>query len=143
MSDLPRNVGIPHRAAIRNNVAKLNQGKDTMTDQSDVSQKKLSGSKPPRAIKPAGARRAPVERPGQGLKESDILAFNHGAEHAFVDLITGILAEEGKLSYRNAVREAAYELGVSIETAKRYLEKHSARRAEFCIEDGSVSLRRK
>jgi hypothetical protein len=112
-----------------------------MTNQDEATPKKQSKAKAPRPIKPATERRAPIDKPGQGLKESDILAFNHDAEAAFVSLITGILQEDGKLSYREAVREAAFELNVSIETAKRYLEKHSARRAEFYIEDGSVTLR--
>jgi hypothetical protein len=102
-------------------------------------------AKPHRAaLRTDAQRRAKpkVEKPGQGLKQSDILAFNHDAENAFVRLLKDLLQEDGKLSYREAVREAAFELNVSIETAKRYLEKHSARRAEFCIEDGSVTLRR-
>jgi hypothetical protein len=142
MSALPKNVGIPHRRAIRNYVAKLNL-EESMTDkENNVSQEQLSRSKKTKTNKTVGMRRAPVEKPGQGLKQSDIVAFNHSAEGAFVTLITGLLTDDGKLSYREAIREAAYELGVSIETAKRYLEKHSARRAEFCCEDGSVKLRR-
>jgi hypothetical protein len=91
--------------------------------------------------KPVRNQRKQVKRPGQGLKQSDILAFNHEAEMSFVELISGLLQEDGSITYREAVREAAFELNISIETAKRYLEKHSARRAEFSIEDGSVILR--
>jgi predicted transcriptional regulator YheO len=114
-----------------------------MTKQDNATLKKLHGPNKPKTTKPATAmrRNKPIEKPGQGLKQTDILAFNQDAEKAFVRLITELLREDGKLSYREAVREAAYELNVSIETAKRYLEKHSARRAEFCIEDGLVTLR--
>jgi hypothetical protein len=113
-SDLPENIVRPHRAALRAH-AQAASGK----------------TKSPRRI----------DLPSQGLKQSDILTFNNDAERAFVRLISEILREDGPLSYREAIREAAYELNVSTETAKRYLEKHSARRAEFCIEDGYVSLR--
>jgi hypothetical protein len=140
MSDLSESVARPHRAAHRNYAHLPEPKKESMTKQDDTRPKKISRPKPTR---PAGKQRDRIEGPGQGLKQTDIVAFNHHAEHAFVALITGILQEDGKLSYREAVREAAYELGVSIETAKRYLEKHSARRAEFCIDDGSVTLRRK
>jgi predicted transcriptional regulator YheO len=95
----------------------------------------------PKPVKLTDRRSTPIEKPGQGLKQTDIVAFNQDAEHAFVDLITTILQEDGKLSYREAMQEAAFELNISTETAKRYLVKHSAHRAEFCIEGGSVTLR--
>jgi len=112
-----------------------------MTNQDEVPRKQLSRSKPTKAIKPKDGCRSRIEQPGQGLKESDVVAFNGVSDPAFVELITGILREEGKLSYRDALRETAFELGVSIETAKRYFERHSARRAEFCIENRFVTLR--
>lgn len=87
-------------------------------------------------------RKEQTKKPDQGLKQTDVVAFNHEAEPAFVSLIKGLIqSENGAISYREAVREAAFELNVSIDTAKRYLEKHSARRAEFSIADGSVKLR--
>ena len=79
--------------------------------------------------------------PSQGLKQTDIISFNQDAEAAFIGLISGILREEGQLSYRDAIQEAAFELNVSTETAKRYLVKHSARRAEFCLTGKSITLR--
>jgi hypothetical protein len=109
-----------------------------MPTQEDAKPRKRTRSKP---VKPDKGQSKPFEKPGPGLKQSNVVAFNQDAEVAFIRLITGILKEDGKLSYREAVRETAFELNVSIDTAKRYLEKHSARRAEFCIEDGSVTLR--
>jgi predicted transcriptional regulator YheO len=80
--------------------------------------------------------------PDQGLKQTDLVAFNQNAEQVFVSLLKELIqSENGIISYREAVRETAFELNVSIDTAKRYLEKHSARRAEFSIADGSVRLR--
>jgi hypothetical protein len=121
MSDLPKTVGRSHRAALRNHLAKNPIQKDE-------------------AVKPT-SKKARSEKPDQGLKQTDIVSFNHEAERSFVKLIQDIIREDGPLSYREAIREAAYELNVSIETAKRYMEKHSARRAEFSISDGYVSLR--
>ncbi len=112
-----------------------------MTEAAKTTIKTRSKGKAPRATKPARNQRKQIERPGQGLKQSDILAFNHEAEKSFVKLISELLQEDESISYWEAVREAAFELNISIETAKRYLEKHSTRRAEFCIDDGSVTLR--
>ena len=112
-----------------------------MTETQKTTPKNSAKAKVPGATTPARNQLKQIERPGQGLKQSDILAFNHEAEKSFVELISELLQENGSISYREAVREAAFELNISIETAKRYLEKHSARRAEFCIDDGSVTLR--
>ena len=112
-----------------------------MTEAEKIKIKARAKGNAPRVTKPAGYQRKQVERPGQGLKQSDIVAFNHEAEKSFVKLISELVQEDVSISYREAVREAAFELNISIETAKRYLEKHSARRAEFCIDDGSVTLR--
>lgn len=155
MSDLPPNIARPHRAAHRNYKQQTNAGKDAMTGQNIVIPKKSTRIKPSKPIQtaaegrkgiakpiqPAADKRKGIEKPGQGLKQTDIVAFNQDAEVAFISLITGILKEDGKLSYREAIQEAAYELNISTETAKRYLVKHSARRAEFSIEDGSVTLK--
>ncbi len=108
MSDLPKSVGKPHRAALRHHA---------------------------RSLKPR------IAKPDQSLKHSDIIFFNQGAEKSFVKLLTDILKEEHRLPYREALREAAYELNVSIETSQRYLEKHIARHAEFKLEEGYVILR--
>jgi hypothetical protein len=140
MSDLPKSVGVPHRRAIRNYVKKLNEAEDKMDKQGAVKQKR-SGLKRTRPAKPSNGRHAP-EKPDQGLKQTDIVAFNQSAETAFVVLISRMLQEDGTLSYREALQEAAYELNISTETAKRYLVKHSARRAEFYCEGKSVTLRR-
>lgn len=139
MSDLSESVGRPHRAAHRHYAHLPEPGKDTLTKQDKAAPRKSSR---PKAVKPAVRKSAPTKKPGQGLKQTDIVAFNQDAEVAFVDLIAGILREDGQLSYREALQEAAYELNISTETAKRYLVKHSARRAEFCIEGRSVTLRR-
>jgi hypothetical protein len=123
MSDLPKSVGKAHRAALRNYLAE----KDKTVE---------LASKQPK-------RKSRTERPDQGLKQTDIISFNQGAEQSFVRIIQGIISEDGPISVREAIREAAFELNVSVETAKRYLEKHSARRAEFSISDGYVILRGK
>lgn len=123
MSDLPKSVGRAHRSAIRNHLAGKDQYVETATKQAK--------------------RKTKSEKPDQGLKQTDIISFNQGAERSFVKLLQGIIREDGPLTVREAIREAAYELNVSVETAKRYLEKHSARRAEFSISDGYVSLRSK
>jgi len=93
-------------------------------------------------VKPTAKPRKPQSsKPDQGLKQTDIISFNHGAEQGFVKLLKDIIHDDGPLTVREAIREAAFELGVSVMTAQRYLEKHSARRAEFSISDGYVSLR--
>jgi hypothetical protein len=77
------------------------------------------------------------------LKNLDILAFNEEAELAFVKLITEFCHERGGagVKLREVYAETAYELGVSTETAKRYLLKHTARRAEFVVVGSTVLLR--
>jgi len=74
------------------------------------------------------------------LKVIDLLEFNLCAEQEFVKVITA-LCSGGSPSVRECQAEAAFELNISIETAKRYLLKHTARRAEFVITDGKVGLR--
>jgi hypothetical protein len=143
-SDLPESIRKPHAAALRNSAKKpategINVTKDEEPER--VILKSETKRKPTRPSSSPTSRRKPIEMPSQGLKQSDILTFNCDAERAFVRLISEILREDGSLAYREAIREAAFELNVSTETSKRYLEKHCARRAEFSISDGFVTLR--
>lgn len=69
------------------------------------------------------------------LKRTDLNAFNTAAEGAFVSLICKFIAEEGPRTVRQVMSEASYELDVSPETAKRYLFKHTARRAHFRFDE--------
>jgi hypothetical protein len=74
------------------------------------------------------------------LKRTDLNAFNSAAESAFVNLICKLIVEEGPRTVRAVMSEASYELDVSPETAKRYLFKHTARRAHFRFtDDGRVT----
>lgn len=145
-SDLPENIAKPHRAALRNSAKKpATEGIDVNKDEQPerVILKSETKRKTTRPRSSPAARRKPIEAlPNQGLKQSDIVAFNCDAEHKFVLLIAKMLQEDGSLSYREAIIEAAFELDVSPATSKRYLDKHSARRAEFSITDGFVTLRR-
>ena len=76
------------------------------------------------------------------LKSLDLIAFNQGAEQRFVELVTAYLTEEGPQPVNAVVSEASFELDISPATAKRYLQKHSARRAEFLIQEKLVRLRK-
>lgn len=68
------------------------------------------------------------------LKENDVLAFNSVAEAEFCEFLCILLDEvKGKLTVNEAVQEASFELNISPVTAKRYLIKHTARRAQFAI----------
>lgn len=75
------------------------------------------------------------------LKALDLTEFNSRAEQEFVKLVSDFIHEEGEQRIRSVLAEVAFELNISIETAKRYLLKHSARRAEFIVNDGKVGLR--
>ncbi len=77
------------------------------------------------------------------LKTLDLTEFNTRAEAEFVLLVSEFIRErESNLPrVREVLAEAAFELNISIETAKRYLLKHTARRAEFQVIDGKVGLR--
>ncbi len=81
--------------------------------------------------------------PKPQLKDLDILTFNRQAERAFCELVTRwIEASEGQaLDVSWVIREAAFELDISPETAKRYLLKHSAQNASFVVADRCVRLR--
>ncbi len=76
------------------------------------------------------------------LKALDLIDFNARAEQAFVELVAAFVQEGSQPPrVREVLAEAAFELNISIETAKRYLLKHSARRAEFEVLGGVVTLR--
>lgn len=74
------------------------------------------------------------------LKAIDLIEFNQCAEQEFVKVVTELCAG-GSPSVRECQAEAAFELNISIETAKRYLLKHTAHHAEFKVENGKVGLR--
>jgi hypothetical protein len=67
------------------------------------------------------------------------VAFNHAAEKRFVEIARRLVP----CSVSHLVRETAFALDVSIETAKRYLLKHSASIAEFEVVRGIVMLRKR
>lgn len=72
------------------------------------------------------------------LKALDVIAFNRQAEVAFVSLLTRLISDGGgEVLLIDAIRETAFALDISTETAKRYLLKHTASAAEF-VSDGKV-----
>ena len=74
------------------------------------------------------------------MKHHDLVAFNSEAERAFLQLAKELL-DEGDCSPSELVQEACFVLDVSKETARRYLFKHTARRASLGIREGLVFLR--
>lgn len=76
------------------------------------------------------------------LKSVDPVLFNEGAEEEFIRIVRELLGEQahGKVKRAAVLQECAYELKVSTETVKRYLFKHTARKAEFREFDGWVFL---
>lgn len=95
-----------------------------------------------------GVRRIPkvsVPRDLVSLKVTDIIAFNSEAERAFVELLTAMCDAAGAegVSVRSVRAEAAYRLGISTETAKRYIEKWCvAPSAPFLIRDGMIFVKK-
>ena len=82
-----------------------------------------------------------IENDLTALKSLDIIAFNQGAEKSFVVIVSDFLKAEGPQPVSVVISEAAFELDISPATAKRYLVKHTARRAEFLVQDKLVRLR--
>ena len=76
------------------------------------------------------------------LKSFDIIAFNQSAEDRFVQLVTTILETEGPQPVNTIIAETSFDLDISPATAKRYLLKHSARKAEFLVHEKLVRLRK-
>jgi hypothetical protein len=76
------------------------------------------------------------------LKATDIVEFNRLAECEFVHIgLTLVDKAGGAMRVRELTIETAARLDISIETAKRYLLKHSASISEFLIEKGWVRTR--
>jgi hypothetical protein len=71
------------------------------------------------------------------LKTLDVIAFNLSAERRFVLLASRLVP----CTTQYLVRETAFALDISTETAKRYLIKHSADNAEFEIKRNVVLAR--
>lgn len=69
-----------------------------------------------------------------GLKCTDAIAFNSAAEEKFCALIQELLDAGESITPATIYQEAAFEINISITTAKRYLTKHTARRAAFGID---------
>ncbi len=75
------------------------------------------------------------------LKELDIIAFNSEAEKAFIEILSQMCDQAGAagVSVRTVRAEVAYRLGISTETAKRYIEKWCvAPSAPFQVRDGVI-----
>jgi hypothetical protein len=98
-----------------------------------------------KTIKRAAKGREEIEKPSQGLKQTDLVAFNQGAEKAAVAYLTEYIRRKGSPMFNMACNLIALEIGVSTETSKRYLRKYSVDhpRACFSIEDGYVKIRQK
>lgn len=69
------------------------------------------------------------------LKTTDILSFNSEAERQFCELISSLLSDAGDVTPHICYQEAAFELNISTQTAKRYFIKHTARRAQFGVDE--------
>jgi hypothetical protein len=85
----------------------------------------------------------PEEGELRTLKATDLVEFNRMAESEFVYIVRNLLAAPGAMRAREVCIESAARLDVSIETAKRYLLKHSASISEFAIEKGWVTERKR
>jgi hypothetical protein len=87
-------------------------------------------------------------RPGRSLadnalKIADVCAFNMQTEPAFVYWLSEKIAGtkgEG-LAPAWVVQNAAFEFNISLDTAKKYLVKHTAERAEFRSDGRRVTLK--
>ncbi len=79
----------------------------------------------------AKEQRAKTERRElTNLKEFDRTAFNTLAEERFLEFVHELIRDDGgEVSKTTILKEAAFELNISTETVKRYLLKHTARKA--------------
>jgi hypothetical protein len=100
------------------------------TEQREPVKKRTRRSRSKR-ITPAPAQSKSERAQLAQLKRTDLNSFNTAAEQAFISLICKLIADEGPVTVREVMSEGSYELDISPETAKRYLFKHTARRAHF------------
>jgi hypothetical protein len=144
MSDLPESIGRPHRAAHRNYDKSQGSGKDAMNQKvTSVQPGKQSRKSKPKAD--VVEQQAGDHERMQGLKQVDPVEFNQQAEPAAVDYLADYVRRKGPPSFNTACSLIALEAGVSTETAKRWLRKHSVDhpRARFEIgPDSRVYLRK-
>jgi len=91
----------------------------------------------------AAALAASEELPGQGLKQTDIIAFNHLSEKRAIAYLRTYVHRHPKTTVSEACNLLAMELDISIETAKRYIKKHAANhpKAEMKISDGWIKFK--
>ena len=82
----------------------------------------------------------PADESWRALKTLDAVGFNTGAEEAFLALAAALIAE-GPVTVPELLQETAYELDISVATARRYLLKHTARRASLVVVRGHVQHR--
>ena len=82
----------------------------------------------------------PADESWAALKTLDAIGFNQCAEEAFLALAAMLIAE-GSITVPELLQEAAFELDISIATARRYLLKHTARRASLVVVRGHVQHR--
>ena len=76
----------------------------------------------------------------RSLKAIDLVGFNSVAEAQFVELLSAMCEQMPQgVPVRVARAEVAFQLGVSTETAKRYIEKFCyALSAPFQVVDGNI-----
>lgn len=114
-----------------------------MTKQTDgILEKAKSGQKATAKLLEQAAR-VKKRRNMQATKAVDAVAFNRWAEDEFVYIVRVELIGQNphtRVQIGEVIKEVAYELKVSPETVKRYIFKHTARRAEFRQHDGWLFL---
>jgi hypothetical protein len=76
------------------------------------------------------------------LKVVDVVEFNATVEPQAVAFLCSYISERGPQRLSVVCAEIAFRFDVSIETAKRWVRKHSAESAEFVVSRGVVDLRR-
>ncbi len=122
-------------------MVKKSKGKATVTKSGDVTTVRIvdfHGQKPPQNTEAVKLPPAPHDL--ETLKAIDILGFNAAAEKAFVSMLSALCEKmpEG-VPIVGLRAETAFRLGVSTETAKRYIEKWCyAFSAPFQVRDGFV-----
>lgn len=92
----------------------------------------------------AAAEATKRRRNMQSMKQVDPVAFNRWAEDEFVVIVRELIDDKNnphtRVQIPEVIREVSYELKISPETVKRYIFKHTARRAEFRQHDGWIFL---